>query len=49
MAVKNESPAEIKEAMEQRVDHTESTEFQTALEEVHTIARFRLEDRFETS
>jgi 2-oxo-4-hydroxy-4-carboxy-5-ureidoimidazoline decarboxylase len=49
MAVKNESPDAIKEAMEQRVDHSESEEFQTALEEVHTIARFRLEDRFDSS
>jgi len=47
MAVKDESPGAIKEAMEQRIEHPESEEFQTALSEVHTIARFRLEERFE--
>ncbi len=48
MAVKDESPEAIKDAMERRVEHSESEEFQTALSEVHTIARFRLEDRFES-
>jgi 2-oxo-4-hydroxy-4-carboxy-5-ureidoimidazoline decarboxylase len=43
MAVKEESPDVIQAAMETRVDHAESEEFRTALEEVHTIARFRLE------
>ncbi|MFQ3284013.1 MAG: 2-oxo-4-hydroxy-4-carboxy-5-ureidoimidazoline decarboxylase [Natronomonas sp.] len=48
MAVKNESPKAIKEAMETRVEQTESEEFRTAIAEVHTIARFRLEERFST-
>lgn len=48
MAVKEESPGAIREAMEQRVEHSEAEEFQTALAEVHTIARFRLEERFRT-
>ena len=48
MAVKDESPEAIKQAMETRVKHDESEEFQTALSEVHTIARFRLEERFES-
>ena len=48
MAVKDESPEAIKEAMEQRVEHSAAEEFQTALSEVHTIARFRLEERFES-
>jgi 2-oxo-4-hydroxy-4-carboxy-5-ureidoimidazoline decarboxylase len=44
IAVKDESPSTIRAAMEERVDHSKSEEFQTALNEVHTIARFRLED-----
>ena len=44
MAVKNESTEVIREAMEQRVEQSNSAEFQTAIEEVHTIARFRLEE-----
>lgn len=48
MAVKNESPKAIKEAMETRVEQTESEEFRTAIEEVHTIAQIRLEERFST-
>ena len=48
MAVKNESPKAIKDAMETRVKQTESEEFRTAIAEVHTIARFRLEERFST-
>jgi 2-oxo-4-hydroxy-4-carboxy-5-ureidoimidazoline decarboxylase len=43
IAVKDESPGTIREAMEERVDHSKSEEFRTALNEVHTIARFRLE------
>lgn len=43
MAVKDESPDAIQDAMETRIDHAESEEFRTALDEVHTIARFRLE------
>jgi 2-oxo-4-hydroxy-4-carboxy-5-ureidoimidazoline decarboxylase len=46
MAVKDESPTAIKQAMERRVDHTEAEEFQTALEQVHQIAQFRLDDLF---
>jgi 2-oxo-4-hydroxy-4-carboxy-5-ureidoimidazoline decarboxylase len=44
IAVKDESPDTIRKAMEERVDHSKSEEFQTALNEVHTIARFRLEE-----
>lgn len=44
IAVKDESPSTIREAMEERVDNSESEEFRTALNEVHKIARFRLED-----
>jgi 2-oxo-4-hydroxy-4-carboxy-5-ureidoimidazoline decarboxylase len=44
IAVKDESPSTIREAMEERVDHSKSEEFRTALNEVHTIARFRLEE-----
>ena len=46
MAVKNESPAAIQRAMEQRIEHSRPEEFQTALAEVHKIARYRLEGRF---
>ena len=48
MAVKNESPRVIKDAMETRLEQTESEEFRTAIEEVHTIAQIRLEERFST-
>lgn len=44
IAVKNESPNTIREAMEKRVEHSKREEFQTALNEVHKIARFRLEE-----
>lgn len=44
MAVKDETPAAIRAAMEERVENDEETEFQTALDEVHQIARFRLDD-----
>ena len=44
MAVKNESPEAIRAAMEQRVTHSEQEEFETALSEVHKIARLRLDD-----
>lgn len=46
MAVKGASPSEIRDAMESRVEQSESVEFQTALDEVHTIASLRLDDRF---
>jgi 2-oxo-4-hydroxy-4-carboxy-5-ureidoimidazoline decarboxylase len=44
MAVKNATPDGIRAAMERRVENSESEEFQTALEEVHEIARLRLDD-----
>lgn len=44
MAVKDESPSTIRKAMEERIDHSKSEEFRTALNEVNTIARFRLEE-----
>jgi len=44
MAVKDESPDAIKDAMERRIDHSQAEEFDTALAEVHKIARLRLED-----
>lgn len=43
-AVKGQSAKTIREAMEQRVTHSQDEEFNTALEEVHTIARQRLDD-----
>lgn len=46
MAVKGSSPDEIQAAMEDRVENSEAVEFETALDEVHEIARLRLEDRF---
>lgn len=46
MAVKGESVAAIRAAMERRLDHSQSDEFRTALDEVHEIARLRLADRF---
>jgi len=42
MAVKDETPDAIQAAMEERVEQTRSVEFDTALEQVHKIARFRL-------
>lgn len=44
MAVKDESPEAIREAMEERVDHSKPEEFRTALNEVHEIARVRLQE-----
>ncbi|RXK47952.1 2-oxo-4-hydroxy-4-carboxy-5-ureidoimidazoline decarboxylase [Halorientalis pallida] len=44
MAVKNESPDAIQAAMEDRIENTEEVEFRTALDQVHRIARLRLED-----
>ena len=44
MAVRDESPNAIREAMEERVDHSKSEEFRTALDEVHEIAQLRLDD-----
>jgi 2-oxo-4-hydroxy-4-carboxy-5-ureidoimidazoline decarboxylase len=48
MAVKGADPDEIQAAMEERVEHTESEEFRTALDQVHEIARLRLGDRLST-
>jgi 2-oxo-4-hydroxy-4-carboxy-5-ureidoimidazoline decarboxylase len=47
MAVKGASPDEIQAAMEARVENDEAVEFETALDQVHEIARLRLEDRFD--
>ncbi|EMA46920.1 2-oxo-4-hydroxy-4-carboxy-5-ureidoimidazoline decarboxylase [Halococcus saccharolyticus] len=44
MAVRDESPNAIREAMEERVGHSKPEEFHTALNEVHEIARLRLDD-----
>ena len=44
MAVKGASPDVIQETMESRVDSSETEEFQTALDEVHEIARLRLDE-----
>jgi 2-oxo-4-hydroxy-4-carboxy-5-ureidoimidazoline decarboxylase len=48
MAVRDESPDAIRAAMEERVDHSRAEEFRTAIDEVHTIARLRLEERLES-
>ena len=47
MAVKGASPDEIQAAMAARIDNSESEEFRTALDQVHEIARLRLDDRFD--
>jgi OHCU decarboxylase len=44
MAVKGRSRAEILEAFERRIHHSEAVEFGTALAEVHKIALLRLHD-----
>lgn len=44
MAVRDESVDAIQTAMEKRIDHSRSKEFQTALDEVHVIAELRLEE-----
>lgn len=44
MAVKDESVDAIQEAMEERIDHSRSEEFRTALNEVTLIAAFRLDE-----
>ena len=44
MAVKGASPDAIQETMESRVDNSVTEEFQTALDEVHEIARLRLNE-----
>lgn len=44
MAVKDESVDAIQRAMENRIDHSRSKEFQTALDEVNVIVDLRLEE-----
>lgn len=44
MAVRDESVDAIQNAMEERIDHSRTKEFQTALDEVHVIAELRLEE-----
>jgi 2-oxo-4-hydroxy-4-carboxy-5-ureidoimidazoline decarboxylase len=44
MTVKNESPDAIRAAMQDRIENSKEEEFQTALDQVHEIARLRLED-----
>lgn len=44
MAVRGESPDAIQAAMERRIGNDEAEEFRTALEQVHEIARLRLEE-----
>ncbi len=43
MAVRNSSRAEILDAFESRLGNDYDTEFETALEQIHEIARLRLE------
>jgi 2-oxo-4-hydroxy-4-carboxy--5-ureidoimidazoline (OHCU) decarboxylase len=45
MAVKGRSKGEILAAFEQRLEHDADREFETALEQVETIALLRLKDR----
>jgi 2-oxo-4-hydroxy-4-carboxy-5-ureidoimidazoline decarboxylase len=44
MAVTDATPDGIQTVMKRRIENSESEEFQTALDEVHEIARLRLED-----
>ena len=44
MSVNDESPEAIRSAMEARVEHSRDEEFRTALNEVHEIARLRLDE-----
>jgi 2-oxo-4-hydroxy-4-carboxy-5-ureidoimidazoline decarboxylase len=44
MADTDATPEDIQTAMKRRIENSESEEFQTALDEVHEIARLRLED-----
>jgi len=46
MAVKNESPDAIQTTMEDRVKHAADQEFETALNQVHEIAKLRLQEIF---
>lgn len=47
MAVKGASPDAIQQRMEQRLDQSPPAEFETALNEVHEIARLRIDDRIQ--
>ncbi|CCC40111.1 2-oxo-4-hydroxy-4-carboxy-5-ureidoimidazoline decarboxylase [Haloquadratum walsbyi] len=46
MAVKNKSPEAIQTTMEDRVEHERDQEFETALSQVHEIAKLRLQELF---
>lgn len=46
MAVKNKSPEVIQTTMEDRVEHERDQEFETALSQVHEIAKLRLQELF---
>ena len=46
MAVKNKSPEVIQTTMEDRVEHERDQEFETALSQVHEIAKLRLQEIF---
>jgi 2-oxo-4-hydroxy-4-carboxy-5-ureidoimidazoline decarboxylase len=48
MAVRDESPDAIRDAMEERVEHSRPEEFRTAIDEVHTIGRLRLDEWLES-
>jgi 2-oxo-4-hydroxy-4-carboxy-5-ureidoimidazoline decarboxylase len=45
MAVKNATPDTIQAAMERRLENSAAEEFRTALDEVHKIARLRLDEQ----
>ena len=49
LAVKGRSPHDIIQAFEERLKHDKAAEFQTALEEIHMIARLRLLELSATS
>lgn len=49
MAVKGESVDAIQQAMEDRIDHSRSEEFRTALDEVNAIAELRLDELIASS
>jgi len=49
MAVKNATPDTIQAAMERRLENSAAEEFRTALDEVHKIARLRLDDQLDES
>jgi len=46
IAVRGKSKDEIYQAMLARLEHDQETEFQTALEQIYAIAKFRLEEIF---